>query len=443
MSERSGTTISCHYDILGVEQDADASTIKKAHRKLALKFHPDKNLGNDEAAEQFRLVQQAYECLSDTQERKWYDEHRDAILAGWSSQNADGNEDASAAMLFNVAPYMYAGCYSGYHNNKGGFFYVYAQVFSEIVDCERKQSQILIELPTEFGDDSSEWEQVLQFYQAWESFNTALNFAWEDKYNTMEEGIDRWVRRRMEEDNTKARRKAKKEYNRDILALVAFCKRRDPRVQAKKQEIEQKKKDQELRAKQEAIERKKEKQAAMEAWREEAQREQEAAEEDDRQAGRVRLADLEDDYDYGGGKKKKGKKKKKKNRYEEPDPEPEPESVEDGENDDAEAQADDGPQEEGAEGTVPADGENEYVGAEDDQISEEASSQDGRILMEDEQIENNDEDFSESESEEEPEIWKCECCKKTFKSEGQMENHMKSKKHKEAFKKYQKRMSQN
>lgn len=63
--------------------------------------------------------------------------------------------------------------------------------------------------------------------------------------------------------------------------------------------------------------------------------------------------------------------------------------------------------------------------------------------MEDEQIENNDEDFSESESEEEPEIWKCECCKKTFKSEGQMENHMKSKKHKEAFKKYQKRMSQN
>jgi DnaJ family protein A protein 5 len=43
----------------------------------------------------------------------------------------------------------------------------------------------------------------------------------------------------------------------------------------------------------------------------------------------------------------------------------------------------------------------------------------------------------ESESETEPDIYLCECCRKEFKSEGQMENHMKSKKHKEAFKKFQ------
>ena len=52
--------IRCHYDVLGVERSADAATIKKAHRKLALKLHPDKNIGDDTAAEQFRLVQQAY-----------------------------------------------------------------------------------------------------------------------------------------------------------------------------------------------------------------------------------------------------------------------------------------------------------------------------------------------------------------------------------------------
>lgn len=52
--------IRCHYEVLGVERSADAATIKKAHRKLALRLHPDKNIGDDSAAEQFRLVQQAY-----------------------------------------------------------------------------------------------------------------------------------------------------------------------------------------------------------------------------------------------------------------------------------------------------------------------------------------------------------------------------------------------
>lgn len=68
--------IRCHYDVLNVPRDADEKTIKKAHRKLALKYHPDKTGGCEEAAKEFRLGQQAYECLSDPKERKWYDEHR-------------------------------------------------------------------------------------------------------------------------------------------------------------------------------------------------------------------------------------------------------------------------------------------------------------------------------------------------------------------------------
>ena len=56
--------IQCHYDVLGCTPDADTSVIKKNHRKLVLKYHPDKNLGDDEAADKFILVQRAYEVLT-------------------------------------------------------------------------------------------------------------------------------------------------------------------------------------------------------------------------------------------------------------------------------------------------------------------------------------------------------------------------------------------
>lgn len=63
----------CHYEVLSIAREASASDIKKAYRRLALQWHPDKNLDNlQEAKEQFQLVQNAYEVLSDPQERAWY-----------------------------------------------------------------------------------------------------------------------------------------------------------------------------------------------------------------------------------------------------------------------------------------------------------------------------------------------------------------------------------
>ena len=62
----------CYYELLEVERNADDDTIKKNYRKLALRFHPDKNIDNeDEAKKRFQLIQQAYEVLSDPQERAW------------------------------------------------------------------------------------------------------------------------------------------------------------------------------------------------------------------------------------------------------------------------------------------------------------------------------------------------------------------------------------
>lgn len=62
-----------YYDILGVPREADAVLIKKSYRKLALKFHPDRNPGNPEAEEKFKEAAEAYSVLADTEKRSVYD----------------------------------------------------------------------------------------------------------------------------------------------------------------------------------------------------------------------------------------------------------------------------------------------------------------------------------------------------------------------------------
>ena len=63
-----------YYDVLGVGKSADATEIKKAYRKLAMKYHPDKNPGDKEAEERFKEINEAYEVLSDETKRRNYDQ---------------------------------------------------------------------------------------------------------------------------------------------------------------------------------------------------------------------------------------------------------------------------------------------------------------------------------------------------------------------------------
>jgi DnaJ family protein A protein 2 len=63
------------YDLLGVAPDASKEEIRKAYRKLALKFHPDKNPGNAEAAAKFAAINEAHDVLSDDDKRAMYDQH--------------------------------------------------------------------------------------------------------------------------------------------------------------------------------------------------------------------------------------------------------------------------------------------------------------------------------------------------------------------------------
>ncbi|MEO1946262.1 MAG: DnaJ domain-containing protein, partial [Methylophilaceae bacterium] len=63
------------YEVLGVNQDASKEEVKKSYRKLAMKYHPDRNPDNAKTEEQFKEAKEAYEILSDDQKRAAYDQY--------------------------------------------------------------------------------------------------------------------------------------------------------------------------------------------------------------------------------------------------------------------------------------------------------------------------------------------------------------------------------
>ena len=82
-----------YYEILGVSKNASDDEIKKAYRKLAVKYHPDKNPGNKEAEEKFKEINEAHDVLSDKQKRARYDQFGHAGVGGAGSNpfGAGGN----------------------------------------------------------------------------------------------------------------------------------------------------------------------------------------------------------------------------------------------------------------------------------------------------------------------------------------------------------------
>lgn len=79
-----------YYEILGVDRDADESAIKKAYRKLAVQYHPDKNPGDQTAEERFREATEAYEVLRDPEKRQRYDQFGHAGVGAGADQGFGG-----------------------------------------------------------------------------------------------------------------------------------------------------------------------------------------------------------------------------------------------------------------------------------------------------------------------------------------------------------------
>jgi molecular chaperone DnaJ len=79
-----------YYEILGVKRDTEEADIKKAYRRIAMKYHPDRNPDNKEAEDKFKEAAEAYEILSDPQKRAAYDQHGHAAFDGGGMGGAGG-----------------------------------------------------------------------------------------------------------------------------------------------------------------------------------------------------------------------------------------------------------------------------------------------------------------------------------------------------------------
>ena len=79
-----------YYEVLGVTKSADSKEIKKAYRKLAIKYHPDKNPGDKIAEAKFKEAAEAYDVLSNAEKRQQYDQFGHAGMGGASSGGFGG-----------------------------------------------------------------------------------------------------------------------------------------------------------------------------------------------------------------------------------------------------------------------------------------------------------------------------------------------------------------
>lgn len=104
------------YEVLGVKKEATDAEIKSAFRKLAIKYHPDKNQGNKEAEEKFKEINEAYQVLSDKEKRAAYDRYGTADFSNMAGGGFQGADFSDFGDLGDIFGQFFGGGFSG-----GGF----------------------------------------------------------------------------------------------------------------------------------------------------------------------------------------------------------------------------------------------------------------------------------------------------------------------------------
>ena len=104
-----------YYEILGVSKSASANEIKKAYRKKAIQFHPDKNPGDTKAEQEFKKAAEAYEILSDQQKREQYDRFGHAAFEGGQGFGGGGmNMEDIFSQFGDIFGSAFGGGFSGF-----------------------------------------------------------------------------------------------------------------------------------------------------------------------------------------------------------------------------------------------------------------------------------------------------------------------------------------
>ncbi len=180
----------------------------------------------------FQDILEAYNVLSDPNERAWYDDHKDQILRGKNTDDLK-EEDFDYLTKSKLMQYFSNTCYSGFSSKaEDNFYRVYSQLFRTLDKEEEMEEEVGEEhnpLP-DFGDTDSTPEDVFKFYGQWQYFSTSKKFSYADKYNPST-APNRRIKRLIETENKKERAVERKEFNDTVIKLLEYVQKRDPRYQ--------------------------------------------------------------------------------------------------------------------------------------------------------------------------------------------------------------------
>ncbi|CAH7675218.1 hypothetical protein PPACK8108_LOCUS10199 [Phakopsora pachyrhizi] len=227
------------YRVLKVDVDASAEDIKRAFRRQALIHHPDKNRDDVElATRRFAKIQQAYEILSDENERDFYDRHRDEILN--NNQDLTKPTDSSSIKpgltVKQLLKFFDSSIWKDdFSESESSFYGIYSKLFHLLATEERLAREDSTIIYPSFGTVESKYDEDFRgmralkyFYSSWSNFSTQKTFEWIETNQTTQQA-ERRIKRLIDKENQRLRDQARREYNETVRSLVSFVKKRDPR----------------------------------------------------------------------------------------------------------------------------------------------------------------------------------------------------------------------